>query len=103
MVNIDRALGVAVKTGKVLFGANSTIKNVMTGRVRLVVLASNCPDNIRKDIEKYCKISRIPLVVSSRNNIELGRVCGKPFSVSVLAIRDPGDSDILKVVSENSV
>ena len=103
MVNLDQALGVTVKTGKVLFGANSTIKNVMTGKVRLVVLASNCPDSIRKDVEKYCKISRIPLVVSPRNNTELGRACGKLFSISVLAVRDPGDSDILEVVRERNV
>jgi len=103
MVSLDQALGIAVKTGKVLFGANSTIKNVMTGKVRLAIVASNCPDRIRKDIEKYCKLSGIPLIVSPRNNVELGRVCGKPFSVSALAIRDPGDSDILKMAEEKNV
>ena len=101
MVNLDHALSIAVKTGKVLFGANSTIRNVMMGKVRLAVIASNCPDDIRKKIEKACRLSNIPLMVSRRNNVELGRICGKPFSISVLAIRDPGDSDILKLVKEN--
>ncbi|HIE18455.1 TPA: 50S ribosomal protein L30e [Candidatus Bathyarchaeota archaeon] len=103
MVNFDQALGIAVKTGKVLFGANSTIKNVMTSKVRLAIVASNCPDKVRKDIEKYCKLSEIPLIVSPRNNVELGRVCGKPFPISALAIRDPGDSDILKIAEKRNV
>jgi len=103
VVNLDQALAIAVKTGKVLFGANSTIKNVMTGKVRLTIIASNCPDKIRKTIEKYCKLSEIPLIVYPRNNVELGRVCGKPFSISVLAIRDPGDSDILKMAEGRNV
>ena len=101
MVNLDNALSIAVKTGKVLFGANSTIRNVMTGKVRLAVIASNCPNEIRKRIEKACRLSNIPLIVSQRNNVELGRICGKPFSISALAIRDPGDSDILRLVKEN--
>jgi len=103
MVSLDRALSIAVKTGKVLFGANSTIKNVMTGKVRLAIVASNCPDEIRKTLEKYCKLSKIPLIVYPRNNVELGRVCGKPFSISTLAIRDPGDSDILKMAEGKNV
>jgi len=103
MVSLDRALSIAVKTGKVLFGANSTIKNVMTGKVRLAIVASNCPDEIRKILEKYCKLSKIPLIVYPRNNVELGRVCGKPFSISTLAIRDPGDSDILKMAEGKNV
>jgi len=103
VVSLDQALAMAVKTGKVLFGANSTIKNIMTGKVRLAIVASNCPDKIRRTIEEYCKLSEIPLFVYPRNNIELGRVCGKPFSISALAIRDLGDSDILKMVKEKNV
>jgi len=103
VVSLDQALAIAVKTGKVLFGANSTIKNVMTGKVRLAIVASNCPEEIRKKIEKGCKLSKIPFIVSPRNNVELGRVCGKPFSISALAIRDPGDSDILKMAEGKNV
>jgi len=103
VVNLDQALAIAVKTGKVLFGTNSTMKNVMTGKVRLTIVASNCPDKIRRDLEKYCKLSGIPLIVYPRNNVDLGRVCGKPFSISVLAIRDPGDSDILKMAEGRNV
>jgi len=36
-------------------------------------------------------------------SIDLGAVCGKPFMVSALAIREPGDSDILKLAEAADV
>ncbi len=31
---------------------------------------------------------------------DLGALCGKPFGVSALTIREPGDSNILKITEE---
>jgi large subunit ribosomal protein L30e len=31
-------------------------------------------------------------------SLDLGAVCGKPFEVSALSIKEPGDSNILKIV-----
>lgn len=103
MVDLSRALMTAYKSGKVLFGADSTLKNAMTGKVRLIVAASNCPEKLGRDLEYYCKLSNIPFLVYSRPSIELGRVFGKPFTISALAIKDLGDSDILKVAEEGNV
>jgi ribosomal protein L30E len=30
--------------------------------------------------------------------LDLAAVCGKPFSITALSIREPGDSEILKVM-----
>lgn len=32
------------------------------------------------------------------NNIEMGTACGKYFRVGILAITDPGDSDIIRTM-----
>jgi len=100
--DIDGSLVRTVKTGKVLFGAKSSLKSAATGKVRLIVVASNCPLKIRENLEYYCKLSRIPLVIYPKTSLDLGRLCGKPFAVSTLAIRDPGDSDILEIAVKNS-
>lgn len=97
MIDISKAVATAVKTGKVLFGANSAAKNVKTGRAKLVILAANCPQSIRADIEYYSRIPAIPVVIYKGTGIDLGAACGKSFTVSALTIRDPGDSDILKL------
>ena len=103
MIDINKDLATTVRTGKVLFGANSALKNAKIGKARLVIVASNCPQNIRGDIEYYCRLSNVPIVIYNGTSIDLGAVCGKPFMVSALAIREPGDSDILKLAEAANV
>ncbi len=95
-MEISRSILNAVRTGRVYIGANSTLKSVMFRRVRLVVLAENAPKDIADDLTYYCKLSGIPIYIYKGSSIELGRACGKPFPVSALGIRDPGDSDIFE-------
>jgi len=103
MADLNKSLAIATKTGKVMFGANSASKGAMTGKIRLVVAASNCPEKVRENLRHCCKLSKIPFLAYPGTGLELGRVCGKPFVVSTLAIRDPGDSDILEIAVESSV
>ncbi len=97
MIDVSKAIANAVKTGKVSFGAQSAIQNAKTGKARLIILASNCPQNVKEDIQYYSKLSQVPMVTFSGSSLDLAGVCGKPFSVSALSIREPGDSDILKL------
>lgn len=100
---IDKSLSIAVRTGKILFGSNITIKNAMTGKIRLAIVAANCPRDKREKIEYYCKLSGIPVLIYPGSSLDLGSACGKPFSVAALAIRDPGDSDILRFAGGENV
>jgi large subunit ribosomal protein L30e len=100
MINIDKAILTAVKTGKVSFGADSAVENAQAGRAKLIVLAANCPVEKRENIEHYCKLSKVPLITFKGSSLDLAAVCGKPFSVSALSIREPGDSEIVKLLTE---
>lgn len=102
-MDMDKAISTAVRTGKVMFGSNSALQSARTGRAKMIIVASNCPENIRKDLEYYCKLSKIPLLVYKGSSAELATVCGKPFLVAALTIRDPGDSDILKLIESQNV
>lgn len=103
MIDINKAIATTVKTGKVLFGAENTIKTAKTGKAKLIVVAANCPQEIREDIEHYCRLSNIPIIIYNGTSIDLGVTCGKPFMVSALTIRDPGDSEILKLTEASNV
>ncbi|MBS7615675.1 50S ribosomal protein L30e [Candidatus Bathyarchaeota archaeon] len=103
MIDVDKAIATAVKTGKVHFGANSAIQNAKTGKAKMVIVSSNCPEEIRRDLEYYCRLSNVPLIVYKGSSTDLAAVCGKPFVLSALTIREPGDSEILKlIVSEET-
>jgi len=86
-----------VKTGKVSFGANLAVQNAQSGKAKLIVVASNCPKNVSSSVEYYCKLSGVPFMAYKSSSLDLGKVCGKPFAVSALSIREAGDSEILKL------
>jgi len=77
------------------------LKMAKLGKAKLIILASNCPKNIRADIEYYSKLSKVPIYIYKGTGIDLAVVCGKPFVVSALSIREPGDSEILKVIKSS--
>jgi len=88
MIDIGRALKSAINTGKVEFGADQTEKAVKSGKAQLVILARNCPS-------EFLKGADVKIHIFEGNNMELGALCGKPFSVSALAVIDKGSSNIL--------
>ena len=98
MIDIDKAIASAVKTGKVSFGANSALLNAKTGKAKMIVLAANCPQNIKGEIEYYGKLSKVPIMTYKGASMDLANICGKLFIISALSIREPGDSEILKAV-----
>jgi len=100
MIDVDKAIATTVKTGKVLFGANKAVESVKLGRAKLIVLASNCPRDIAENVMNYSRFSNVPVVIYKGTSIDLGAACGKPFMVSALTVREPGDSDILKLGEE---
>ncbi|RLE85849.1 MAG: 50S ribosomal protein L30e [Thermoprotei archaeon] len=100
MVDFVRELQTALKSGKVVIGSKRTIKSLLSGKPKLVIVAANAPEDIRKDIETYSKIANIPIYIFQGTSWDLGAVCNKPFMVSAIAIIDPGESSILDIVKK---
>lgn len=89
-MDIARALKTAATSGDVRFGLAEVKKCVSKGEAKMVVLASNCPEK-----DSFADLKGVKLLAYSGTNIELGAACGKPFSISALAIVSPGESNIL--------
>jgi large subunit ribosomal protein L30e len=90
-IDISKALKAAISTGKVEFGVDQTEKAVKAGKAQMIVVSSNCP------CADLVKAKDVKVHVYSGNNMELGALCGKPFSVSALVILDKGTSNILNL------
>ena len=97
-MDVDRGIRVAVDTGDVTLGSEKSIQSLKLGKGQLVIVAENSPKNILEDVEYYCKLSDIPSYTYTGTSVELGSVCGKPFTVATLIINDPGDSTILELM-----
>jgi Ribosomal protein L30E len=90
-INVDKSLIKAVKTGKVIIGANRTVDAAAAGNAKMVVLASNCPEDIKNKVQA----TNVPVLEFEGTSVELGPICGKPFTIAAMAILDVGESDIL--------
>jgi large subunit ribosomal protein L30e len=101
MIDVNKAIASAVKTGKVSFGANAALQNAKAGKAKMIILAANCPKDIKEEIEYNCKLSNVPVMMFKGASMDLATVCNKPFIISALSIRETGDSEILKV-TENT-
>ena len=76
-----------VKDKKVFIGTEQTIKNLKLGRISKVFVASNCSKDTRGDINHYAKLSNAAVVELDTPNDELGILCRKQFSVSILGVK----------------
>jgi large subunit ribosomal protein L30e len=97
MIDVNKAIATTAKTGKIQFGAKSALKSAKTRKAKLIIFASNCAQRTQEEIEYYCKLSKIPVSIYNGDSLDLGAVCGKPFEVSALSVREPGESNILKI------
>lgn len=97
-MDLEKQLPIAIKTGKVEFGSKRAFEAVRSGRAKMVILASNMPEGKRREMERLAKLSGLPVYAYGGSGRDLGSICGKPFVVSAITIRDPGDSELLGLV-----
>lgn len=97
-MSLNQPIASAVSTGKCKIGTKSSIEAIKKGEAKLVVVAANCPQDEYSDIEKYATMAGIKVARFEGTSWDLGETVGKPFMVSAIAVIQPGDSKILKMV-----
>jgi len=70
----------------IIIGSEKTLKNLKLGKISKVYLSSNCPEKVKDSVEYYSKLSKASIVKLKYPNDELGVLCKKPFSISVLSV-----------------
>ena len=75
-----------IKAGNVIIGTEKSLKGLKLGRIERIMVSSNCPEKVEKDINYYAGLSGTEVQKLDYPNDELGVICKKPFSISVLAV-----------------
>jgi len=75
-----------LKSKNLVIGTEKTLKQLKLGKIDTVILSSNCPDKVAQDLIYYAGLSKVETVKVPYPNEELGMICKKPFSISVLSI-----------------
>ncbi|PIC51583.1 hypothetical protein B9Z55_002040 [Caenorhabditis nigoni] len=100
--NINSRLSMVMKTGQYVLGYKQTLKSLLNGKAKLVIIANNTPPLRKSEIEYYAMLAKTGVHHYNGNNIELGTACGRLFRVCTLAVTDAGDSDIILSVPSES-
>jgi len=98
--DLKRQLEVISRTGRMILGFRQSRLSILHRRSKLVILASNCPPNLEREIVVACRMTGTPYLKVNVPGKELGYMAGKPFSAAVISIIDPGSSNILDQVSQ---
>ena len=96
MADLSTNIRLAVDSGRVALGVNKVMDTIKDNSAKLVVAASNGKKDTIQDVQHLSKIANIKVVLFNGNSLELGAVCGKPFSVSMLSVIEEGHSKILE-------
>lgn len=75
-----------LKAKSLVIGTEKTLKSLKLGRIERIILSSNCPDKVAEDLNYYAGLGNVETVKVPYPNEELGVICKKPFSISVLSI-----------------
>ncbi|MCL5099579.1 MAG: 50S ribosomal protein L30e [Candidatus Marsarchaeota archaeon] len=96
MADLASDIRLAVDSGVTAMGVNKVIDSIKDNSAKLIVLAEKNKPQTANDISHLAKVAGISVIVFPGNSMELGAVCGKPYSVSVLSISEQGNSKILE-------
>ena len=76
----------AIKEKKAVIGTKEVEKALKLAKIKKVYLTSNCPEKVKENIKYYAKIAEIEVEEIKKANDELGVLCKKPYSISVLGV-----------------
>ncbi len=93
--DITKVLRSTLSTGKVLIGTKQTLDAVKNGKAQVVIVSSNCLEQTLKELRG------VAIIKYPGSGVDLGAACAKPFSITALAVLDPGESEILSLGSMN--
>lgn len=93
----------SVDTGKVYLGTKEVLRECLVGDPKIIVVSKTIKSITKKQIEHYSKKLNVTFIEYPENGFELGSVCGKPFNVSAIAIKDLGESSIIDVINNKDV
>lgn len=89
---LGRVLKDAMKGGKYTLGTREVLSEVKTSKV--VIAASSMGGSAGEELRAEAEKNKVPVVVLDRNSAQLGKLLGRPYRVSAIALRQITESDL---------
>ena len=75
-----------LETKRLAIGTDLSMRALRSGRLEKVYITTNCPQSVKDDFAHYSQIAGVTIVNLEMPNDELGTICKKPFSISVVGL-----------------
>jgi large subunit ribosomal protein L30e len=94
---LNKVIKDLVTPGKYRCGLKEVLPSIKGSK--LLILSKSVPSLARSEIEEKSKDSMVPIYYYEGNSVQLGKLCNKPFRVSVIALRTGTEGDISQILS----
>ena len=71
---------------KLVIGRDLTIKRLREKKLARIMIAVNAAEATRESLHRFCKLGNIECVDTKYLANEIGVMCKKPFSISVIGV-----------------
>jgi large subunit ribosomal protein L30e len=89
---LGRVLKEAMKAGKYTLGTKEVVSEVKSSKI--VIAASSISGKAGEKLKAEAEKNKVPVVILDKNSAQLGRLLGRPYKVSAIALRQVSDSDL---------
>jgi large subunit ribosomal protein L30e len=88
----------AISSNKCNIGSKEVLHSAKNAK--LIVCSNSLSKDAKKKIEETASSARIPVYNFNDTSVQLGRLCNKPFRISVISVDTASDSDLSAVLEE---
>ncbi len=95
---LAKILKEAMKGGRYSLGAGEVIADMKGSK--LIILTESLPGKTRMKLTEEAQKNNVKVIDLEKNSTELGRMIGRPFRVSAVALRSVSDSELRQLTPQ---
>jgi large subunit ribosomal protein L30e len=95
---LEQVIKDSLSSNKCKLGSKEVLHSIKNSKV--IVCSQSLPAQVRSEIEQSAKSANVPVYNFNSTSVELGRLCNKPFRISVISIDSSSNSDISAILEE---
>jgi ribosomal protein L30E len=99
---VARVLKEAMKSGKYTIGTKEVISDLKSSKMVIAASTISSKDADEGGLVKEAEKNKVPIVRIDRSSAQLGKMLGRPFRVSAIALRVVAEGDYRQLVGSPS-
>ena len=99
---LTRVLKEAIKSGKYTIGTKEVISELKSAKLVVAATTPSSGDPVEGGLVSEAEKNKVPIVRIDKSSAQLGRMLGRPFRVSAIALRVVAEGDFRQLVGSPS-